>query len=128
MKDDHVGTRVASQLSIMWVRHRQVPTGTVAVQLKGEIDGSNAAQVAGLADALYGRAVIILDMSDVSFLGASGLTALLQLAARLRLVGGRLVLTGTDHRPVRTPIVICGLDSILDRRSTTATRPEKSPT
>lgn len=112
----------------MWARHRLVTTDSVAVQLEGEIDRSNAGQVAGLADALDDGTVIILDMSDVSFLGAAGLTALLQLAARLSLAGGHLVLTGTEHRPVRMPIAICGLDSILDCRSSMATRSEKSLT
>jgi anti-sigma B factor antagonist len=102
-----------------------VATDTAAVQLKGEIDAYNAGQVAGLADALDGATVIILDMSGVSFLGAAGLTALLQLAARLSLTGRHLVLTGTDHHPVRRPIAICGLDSIIDCRSTVAAGSEK---
>jgi anti-sigma B factor antagonist len=128
VEDDHTGKGSADQLSIVLDRHRRVPTDTAAVQLKGEIDGSNAGQVAGLADDLDGATVIILDMGGVSFLGAAGLTALLQLAARLSLAGGHLVLTGTDHRPVRRPIAICGLDSILDCRSTMAESSEKSPT
>jgi anti-anti-sigma factor len=126
VKDDHTGKRSANQLPIMWVRPRWVATDTAAVQLKGEIDSSNAGQVAGLADDLDGAIVFILDMGGVSFLGAAGLNALLQLAARLSLAGGHLVLTGTDHRPVRRPIAICGLDSILDCRSTMAERSEKS--
>ncbi|GAA5114865.1 hypothetical protein GCM10023320_12750 [Pseudonocardia adelaidensis] len=86
------------------------------MQLDGEIDFSNAGQVAGLADALGGASVIIVDLSDVTFLDAAGLTALLRLAARLSLSGRHLVLTGTDHHPVRRPLAICGLDSILDCR------------
>jgi anti-anti-sigma factor len=78
-----------------------VTSDTATVQLKGEIDASNAEQVAGFADDLDGTTVIILDMSGVSFLGAAGLTALLQLATRLSRAGGHLVLTGTDHHPVR---------------------------
>jgi anti-sigma B factor antagonist len=128
VKADHTGKGSVNQLLIMWARSRWLTTDTAAVQLKGEIDGSNAEQVTGLADALDGATVIILDMGGVSFLGAAGLTALLQLAARLSLAGGHLVLTGTDHRPVRRPIVICGLDSILDCRSTMAESSEKSPT
>jgi anti-sigma B factor antagonist len=128
VKDDPTGKGSANQLSILWDRHRRMPTDTAAVQLNGEIDGSNAGQVVDLADDLDGATVIILDMSGVSFLGAAGLNALLQLAARLSLAGGHLVLTGTDHRPARRPIAICGLDSILDCRSIAATRPEKSPT
>jgi anti-anti-sigma factor len=127
VKDDHTGRGSANQLSIMCARSRWLATDTAAVQLKGEIDGSNAEQVTGLADALDGATVIILDMGGVSFLGAAGLTALLQLAARLSLAGGHLVLTGTDHRAVRRPIAICGLDSILDCRSTMAESSEKSP-
>jgi anti-sigma B factor antagonist len=125
VKDDQTGKGSANQLPIMRVRAGRVATDTAAVQLKGEIDASNAGQVAGLADALDGATVIILDMSGVSFLGAAGLTALLQLAVRLSLTGRHLVLTGTDHHPVRRPIAICGLDSIIDCRSTMAARSEK---
>jgi anti-sigma B factor antagonist len=128
VKDDHTRKGSANQLPIMSARPRWLTPNTAAVQLKGEIDSSNAGQVTGLADELDGAVVIVLDMSGVSFLGAAGLNALLQLAARLSLAGGHLVLTGTDHRPVRRPIAICGLDSILRCRSTMAERSEKSPT
>lgn len=127
MKDDQTGGS-ANQLPIMWARPRWVTSDTATVQLKGEIDASNAERVAGFADDLDGATVIILDMGGVSFLGAAGLTALLQLATRLSLAGGHLVLTGTDHNPVRRPIAICGLDSILDCRSTMVGRSENSPT
>jgi anti-anti-sigma factor len=109
----------------MWARPHWVTSDTATVQLKGEIDASNAERVAGFADDLDGATVIILDMGGVSFLGAAGLTALLQLATRLSLAGGHLVLTGTDHHPVRRPIAICGLDSILDCRSIMTERSEK---
>jgi anti-sigma B factor antagonist len=128
VKDDHTGKGSADQSLIMWARHRRVTNDTAAVQLEGEIDSSNAGQVTGLADDLDGAIVIILDMSGVSFLGAAGLDALVQLAARFCLAGGHLVLTGTDHHPVRRPIAICGLDSILDCRSTMVGRSENSPT
>ncbi|WP_345604079.1 STAS domain-containing protein [Pseudonocardia adelaidensis] len=114
VKDDHAVS--ADRLSIIRARPRRGATGTAAVQLDGEIDFSNAGQVAGLADALGGASVIIVDLSDVTFLDAAGLTALLRLAARLSLSGRHLVLTGTDHHPVRRPLAICGLDSILDCR------------
>lgn len=101
-------------------------TDTAAVQLNGEIDCSGAGQVAGLADALDGPTVIVVDLSGVSFLDAAGLTALLRMAGQLSLSGRHLVLTGTDHHPVRRPIGICGLDSILDCRSTAAPRSKES--
>lgn len=101
-------------------------TDTASLQLTGEIDSSNAGQVAGLADAIGDTTVITLDMSGVSFLGAAGLTALLRLAARLSLSGRHLVLTGTDHYPVRRPIEICDRDAVLDCRPITAAGPEKS--
>jgi anti-anti-sigma factor len=126
VKDDHTGKVSVDRLSMMRARPHRVVADTAAVQLYGEIDLSNAGQVAGLADDLEGATVIILDLHEVSFLDAAGLTALLQLAARLSSTGRHLVLTGTDHHPVRRPIAICGLDSILDCRSTMATRPEES--
>jgi anti-anti-sigma regulatory factor len=65
-------------------------------------------------------------MSGVSFLGTAGVTARLRLAVRLSLTGRHLILTGTDHYPVRRPIEIFGLDTILDCRSTAAASSEKS--
>jgi anti-anti-sigma factor len=115
-------------MPIMRAQHRWVATDAATVQVKGEIDLSNAGELAGVADNLDGAAVIILDMSGVSFLDAAGVTALLRLAARLNLTGRHLILTGTDHYPVRRPIAICGLDAVLDCRSTTAARSEKSST
>jgi anti-sigma B factor antagonist len=105
-----------------------VATDTAKVQVKGEIDLSNAGELATVADNLDGAAVIIVDMSGVSFLDAAGVTALLRLAARLSLTGRHLILTGTDHHPVRRPIAICGLDAVLGCRSTTSERSEKSST
>ena len=107
-------------------RHGPMAADTVAVQLRGEIDDLNAGQVEGLADALGNATVIILDMSRVSFLGAAGLTALLRLAAHLSLAGRHLVLTGTDHHPVRRSIEICELDAVLDCRPLVVAGSEKS--
>lgn len=117
VKYDHTGKGSVDRMPIMCAQRRRVATNTAAVQVKGEIDLSNADQLAGLADNLGRATVIILDMSGVSFLGAAGLTALLRLAARLSMTSRHLILTGTDHGPVRRPIVICGLDSVLDCRS-----------
>jgi anti-sigma B factor antagonist len=128
VKDDHIRKDPEDRLPIMQAQPHRGATDVVAVQLNGEIDRSNAGQVVDLADGLDASTVIVLDMSGVSFLGAAGLTALLRLAARLSSTGRHLVLTGTDHRPVRRPIAICGLDSILDCHSTVATRSEKSST
>lgn len=70
MKEDHTGKGSGVRLPIMQARPRWVATDTAAVQLNGEIDLSNAGQVAGLADDLDGAIVIILDMGGVSFLGS----------------------------------------------------------
>jgi anti-anti-sigma factor len=91
----------------MRARRHRVATDTAAVQLNDEINLSNVGKVAGLADGLDGATVIILDLSGASFLDAAGPTALLRLAARLSSAGRHLVLTGTDHHPVRRPIAIC---------------------
>jgi anti-sigma B factor antagonist len=113
-------------MPIMRAHSRWVATDTATVQVKGEIDLSNAGELAGVADNLDGAAVIIVDMSGVSFLGAAGVAALLRLAVRLSLTGRHLLLTGTDHYPVRRPIAIFGLDTILGCRSTAAASSGKS--
>jgi anti-anti-sigma factor len=125
VKVDRAGKDPGDRLSILEARTRWVTPEFVAVQLNGEIDLSNSSQVAGLADDLDGSASVILDLSGVSFLGAAGLTALLRLRAQLSSANRRLVLTGTDHRPVRLPLTICRLDSILDQSSARAARSEK---
>jgi hypothetical protein len=47
-------------MPIMRARRRLVATNTATVQVKGEIDLSNAGELAGVADNLDGAAVIIL--------------------------------------------------------------------
>jgi anti-sigma B factor antagonist len=117
VENESADRRRGDRPAILRARTRWLSADLVAVQLDGEIDLCNADQIARLADEFDPPASVVLDLSDVSFLGAAGLTALLRLRAQLNSTGRSLFLIGTDHRSVRLPLTICCLDSVFDQPS-----------
>jgi anti-sigma B factor antagonist len=59
-----------------------------------------------------GRRRIVLDLSQLKFLGAAGLTVFCVTTGRLRTLGGRLRLTALPAR-MRRILQITGLDDLL---------------
>ena len=79
------------------------PSGDLVIALRGEFDALGTAsiragleQVAGSA----GPALVVLDLSRVSFIDSSGVGAIVYLFKRLRALGRNLELTGV-HGQVR---------------------------
>jgi anti-sigma B factor antagonist len=91
---------------------------TVLLTVEGAVDGLTAPRLrSALADAfarLAGR-VLVLDLSEVTFLGSPGLRALFDSASEAARHGGyRPLRVVVDHtRPVIRPIEIVGLDNVL---------------
>jgi anti-anti-sigma factor len=70
------------------------------VEVSGEVTFSNAGGLgARLEGALARAAHIVVDLSDVSFIDSSGLSALLTASARARERGGSLALVLGDGDP-----------------------------
>jgi anti-sigma B factor antagonist len=85
--------------------------------LAGEIDGLTAPRlrtaIGAAFDRLNGR-MLVLDLTEVGFLGSAGLRALLDSAAEAVTRGHQpLRVVVDENRPVVRPIEIVGLDNVL---------------
>ncbi|HEY0803858.1 MAG TPA: anti-sigma factor antagonist [Pseudonocardiaceae bacterium] len=90
----------------------------VVLLVEGEIDGLTAPRLRAAIDAAFERLngrVLVLDLTQVEFLGSAGLRALLDSAAEaMRLDGYQpLRVVVDENRPVVRPIEIVGLDNVL---------------
>lgn len=76
----------------------ELDQGLAVVTLVGEIDIGTSAQLQALLDAAVDDSPdrLIVDMSGVTYLGASALTAFLVAAARLRIAGGTISIRGVS--------------------------------
>ena len=90
--------------------------GRSIVHVSGELDAYTAARLrdslAGLING--GSRHIVLDLADVSFMGASGLGVLVAAGKRLRRDDGKLLLRSAPPS-VQKMIEITGLDATLPR-------------
>lgn len=99
------GVRVCSDTSRSWVN------------LRGELDLVSAPHLQQVLDQLCrdGCREIVLNLSELEFLGAAGLTVFHRIDTQLRAVNDRLIL----HRPLplaRRVLAMTGLDSVLTIR------------
>ena len=100
---------------LLEVRVRPVRDGVALVTVTGEID---IATVPALRSALFQLAsdpavrLLGCDLSRVSFLGCTGVTALLDVRATLAARGARLRLVADDHVVMR-PLSVLGLLDLL---------------
>lgn len=85
--------------------------GTAIVTVQGEVDMASAPQLqAALEDAQRGGDPLIVDMSEVGFLGSAGLSVLLVISeAADPGTGLRVVVSDA----VRRPVELTGLDKLL---------------
>lgn len=90
--------------------------GTVVVEVAGEVDlvtapELHAAIVTALGEA--GDGGCVADLTDVTFLGSPGLTALLNATQEAEHRREPLKIVVDSNRPVIRPIEITGLDQVL---------------
>ncbi|NUP27279.1 MAG: STAS domain-containing protein [Nocardia sp.] len=85
--------------------------GTAIVTVQGEVDMASAPQLqTALEDAQRGGDALIVDMSDVGFLGSAGLSVLLVISEAAEPGAGLRVVVSDA---VRRPIELTGLDKLL---------------
>ncbi|MEV0246654.1 STAS domain-containing protein [Nocardia sp. NPDC050712] len=86
-------------------------SATVIVAVRGEIDMASAPQLeAGLGEVLReAPAAMVIDMSDVGFLGSAGLSVLLGASRSYPDTELRIVATAAARRPME----LTGLDQML---------------
>lgn len=92
--------------------------GSVLLTVDGEIDTLTAARLqAGLDEAMTAArtdgAVVVVDLSGVTFLASSGLAVLIGGARRLAELGGRVRLVAAS-RAVTRPLQVTGADALFD--------------
>lgn len=84
--------------------------------LRGELDASGAGRVRERISGLVDRGVemLVVDLRDLSFLGATGLGVLAGGAARLRQRRGSLVLVPPASGAIPRMLSLTGLDQVLE--------------
>jgi anti-sigma B factor antagonist len=95
---------------------------TVVVVVSGEVDLASAADFEdALAHAVHGQRVqtLIVDLTHVTFIDSTGLTALVRAFERQRWAGGELALVANDSR-VTMMLEVSRLDRLLRRFDTRA--------
>lgn len=96
------------------VRDEPVDDDTHVVAVSGEIDIFTAPEFKTLlADTIdAGRKLVVVDLTETTFIDSSSLGVLISAHRRLDLREGRLVVV-CDKREVRNTFKITGLDSVL---------------
>lgn len=94
----------------------RVVDGAPVLEVRGEIDVLTAhrlqSEVAAALDHA-GPEPLVVDLTEVSFLGSHGITALCAAARAARLRSEALRLVVDENRPVVVPLQISGLDAEL---------------
>jgi anti-sigma B factor antagonist len=95
---------------------RESPTGKAACRLEvgGELDIGTASQLRRAIATLLGTGcrVVVVDLSETTFMDSSGLGALVWASHRLRAAGGRLTVVNPGERIARV-LKVTGVDRLL---------------
>ena len=97
------------------VRAAEPAEGTVVLAIAGEIDVAHADAVRRAAEPRLGRGVrLVLDLTDLTYLGSHGIAVLadLDVAARAR-SGVLVVVTGAENKAVLRPVALTAMDQVL---------------
>src|SRR5215213_11728179 len=92
------------------------PRGRVVVEVSGEIDQFTAPLLDACLQTQSGRRGVrelVVDMEDVAYLGAAGISVLTEAGARCRRHGARLLVRCNGRPSVVRPLRLCGLMPLL---------------
>ncbi|MCX2949106.1 STAS domain-containing protein [Lentzea sp. NEAU-D7] len=93
---------------------RTAPSGAVVVAVSGEVDMITCAVLRDrIAEQLRFTHHLVVDLSEVSFLSAAGLTVLVHVREMAERTGTSLCVVART-RQVRSPLTITGLSGLLD--------------
>ncbi len=119
---------------------RGEPSGRVVVQVVGAVDAYTAPLLQLCLESQAdqrGLRELVVDLAQVTFLGAAGVTVLVQAHRRCRTRDARLVLRCAGRRRVLRPLQLTGLAGLvvidrddsrpLSREGRTAVRPHPTP-
>jgi anti-anti-sigma factor len=102
--------------------------GRVTARLYGELDLATAPRLQAMLTRLLdtGHVDVVVDLSQLRFLGVAGLDVLVRAAREFEVVGGRLTLA--EPTPMtRRMLSIVGLDGVLVVQEPPAVSPGASP-
>ena len=104
------------------VQHRD--DAAVVVRVAGELDTLTApavdTQLTAVENDLVAPAVVILDLSDLTFMSSAGLALLVTHHERCAEQGSQLRVVTGNNRSVLRPVRITGLDTVLHLVATVA--------
>ena len=102
---------LAGGFTCVWSAERP---GVTRVKLRGELDLVTAPQLAdALSEAARGSVVVILDLSELTFMDSTGLHAILTAHTRLHEADCRLVLVRGCHQ-IQRIFEITGTEHVLE--------------
>lgn len=108
------GTASDASVDRIDLRLRVPDEGRLVVEVDGELDMLTAPQLRReVAERLPDSRVVVLALDTVTFLGTSGLAALIELRENAQRSGTRLLLACTERRVLR-PLDIAGLHHLFD--------------
>ncbi|SDP93489.1 STAS domain-containing protein [Lentzea jiangxiensis] len=96
------------------VTTRTAPSGAVVVAVRGEVDMATCMVVRDqITEQLRFTDHLVLDLSEVAFFCAAGITVLVVVGKAAQLTGADLCVVART-RQVRLPLMITGLSGVLD--------------
>jgi anti-sigma B factor antagonist len=95
-------------------RAQQTETNVTVIPVAGRLDTHTAPRFGEQLDELLhaGRALLLIEASELQYIGSAGLRALLVAGKRAAEQGGRLALCGMTT-PIHRMVEVAGLDAIL---------------
>jgi anti-sigma B factor antagonist len=92
----------------------QIEANITVVPVAGRLDSHTAPRLGERLDELLhaGRALLLIEASELQYIGSAGLRALLLAGKRAAEQGGWLVLCGMSS-PINRMVEIAGLDTVL---------------
>jgi anti-sigma B factor antagonist len=106
------------------VEVQRLDPATVVVRVAGELDTLTApaveTQLTTVQANLVAPAVLIVDLSDVTFMSSAGLALLIGHHERCAHQGNQLRVVTGNNRSVLRPVRVTGLDTVLNLADTVA--------
>jgi anti-sigma B factor antagonist len=119
-----VGALDDAAQAVITVEHAPAEQGRQLVRIGGEVDMLTAPQLReAIAPAVaVSGADVVVDLDGVTFLGSNGLGVLVELHQQAEAAGAHLRLVCTN-RMVSRPLILTGLDQVLEYYETLAELP-----
>ena len=100
---------------VLTIRNDIGPDGTARLHVSGELDAHSAPEFAeAFEPSVAAGAAVEVDLTEVSFIDSSGLSALIKARQRVLEAGGSLVVSAASHPAMRL-FEIAGVSAYLMR-------------